>query len=421
MGSEMKRQVLLDNLRRCARCGKCRSVCPLLPVDGRESSVARGKIEVIRRVENDGVEFPGKELLKFLDNCLLCGRCELICPNKVRTVEIFSSARADIASREGMSFGKKAFLAATSFPAGVISVASTLWDIAGKRLLKKIPSESGIFYRLPSFLSGEGRIVPGLAGHPYIERHGISSAEARTKSFVLFTGCVFNYVYPEVLENTPLSRLGVNPPEGQVCCGLPAYASGDQDRAFKLGVKNIELFDDLDAKVVVPCASCLYMLKEIYPRAFEGTEWEEKARRLSDSCLTLEEFIRESSARTAPESSLREDVKIGFHVPCHLRPYPDVVEGIREILGDVLGDRFVHMEGADLCCGFGGTFNITNYAKSMKMGEGKIELAHQSGVDIILSSCSGCIHHLREAAANAGSPVKVLHVGEVLRVSPVDI
>jgi Fe-S oxidoreductase len=38
----------------------------------------------------------------------------------------------------------------------------------------------------------------------------------------------------------------------------------------------------------------------------------------------------------------------------------------RRVLKAAVGDAFAEMRGADLCCGYGGTFNIRDYATSSR-------------------------------------------------------
>ena len=61
----------------------------------------------------------------------------------------------------------------------------------------------------------------------------------------------------------------VEVPDAQVCCGQPAYNSGDQRDAQAIARKAIAAFEDFDY-VVAPSGSCAGMLKKHYPGLFAG-------------------------------------------------------------------------------------------------------------------------------------------------------
>ncbi len=82
-------QELEEMMLQCMKCGTCQSDCPLYRTDGRESSVARGKISLIQSVYEGRIEDAG-EIFEHIDKCLLCGRCKHVCPSGVKkTDEIF--------------------------------------------------------------------------------------------------------------------------------------------------------------------------------------------------------------------------------------------------------------------------------------------------------------------------------------------
>jgi glycolate oxidase iron-sulfur subunit len=72
------------------------------------------------------------------------------------------------------------------------------------------------------------------------------------------------------------------------------------------------------------------------------------------------------------------------------------------------------MNGADLCCGYGGTFNIRDYPTSARIGENKISLAAREGTRVISTACSGCVLQLRDMAARTDPSLKVVHIAELV-------
>ena len=73
-------------------------------------------------------------------------------------------------------------------------------------------------------------------------------------------------------------------------------------------------------------------------------------------------------------------------IPCHLRTR-GITKQPRELLKGTPGVELIEMEGADKCCGLGGTFNVYHYDSSMTINDAKSEA-------IIATGGRGCCHRL---------------------------
>jgi len=91
------KDITLDFLR-CNRCGKCRAVCPVVPVFNEEWASARGKVELAEVYFRDG-KLDEKRLYAVFDYCLQCMTCEENCPSGVRANELVMAVRADLARK----------------------------------------------------------------------------------------------------------------------------------------------------------------------------------------------------------------------------------------------------------------------------------------------------------------------------------
>ena len=102
----------------------------------------------------------------------------------------------------------------------------------------------------------------------------------------LFIPCFVDQLYPgaAVAMVHVLERLGheVDYPEGQTCCGQPAFNTGYWEEAKPLAARMFDLFEKSDV-VVSASGSCGAMLKVFNPELFEGTENEERAKELAES------------------------------------------------------------------------------------------------------------------------------------------
>src|SRR5512141_1714191 len=93
-------------LVKCIRCGTCRSVCPVFRETADESSTARGKVKLIDSVARGQLTLT-PALQERMGRCLLCKACVAGCPSGVKTDELFLTARAALASENGLPLAKR--------------------------------------------------------------------------------------------------------------------------------------------------------------------------------------------------------------------------------------------------------------------------------------------------------------------------
>jgi L-lactate dehydrogenase complex protein LldE len=88
------------------------------------------------------------------------------------------------------------------------------------------------------------------------------------------------------------------------------------------------------------------------------------------------------------------------------------------LLSKVKGIVVVPVDRPDDCCGFGGTFCVTDEAVSARMG---IEKAHdhiRHGAEYVVSPDMSCLMHQQGIAQRAGLDLKYIHVAQVLNGGP---
>jgi glycolate oxidase iron-sulfur subunit len=84
------------------------------------------------------------------------------------------------------------------------------------------------------------------------------------------------------------------------------------------------------------------------------------------------------------------------------------------VLSRAVGPAFAEMAGADLCCGYGGTFNVRDYPTSSRIGENKVSVAARAGTKVISTACSGCVLQMRDMAARTDPALRVVHIAELV-------
>ena len=416
----MKDEELREMAGLCAKCGTCRTVCTLYPYRKTENAVARGKVCILESAlagENQDVS----AVQEAMADCLLCGRCERECPNQVLYEEIVMRARARLADEAGIPAWKR-ILFGNVMPSNVaMRTIRKAGAVAQRLFMKKIPTDSGLHYRFPVEFLGSGRTLPELPSKGFIESLGES--EVASGDVMLFVGCVFDHLCPEVgsaaYETMKLCDRPVSVFRDAVCCGLPALVSGDRKSAFANIEANLKkLRAAAPETIVFPCGSCLLMFKRNIPALFkEGHSLYEDALFVAERAVDYASFLIDSGVvRKLPDpSDALLPGEVGYHDSCHLTGTLMKGDEPRKVLTMAVGSAFKEMEGADLCCGYGGTFNVRDYSTSARIGENKVSIAAKGGTKTISAACSGCILQMRDMAARTDPSLRIAHIAELVR------
>ncbi len=354
---------LSEFLKVCAGCGSCLSSCPVYLTLRDEAYSPRGKIAVIQAMEEGRISpIEGAPVLSY---CSLCGGCESVCPNGIRTLDIFAEAR----SRWGRSLLKKALV--SGFTKGIFP-AHLFTSLASLFFPEKLPFRPS----LKPFLSRSKEFYPG-AGRGRV---------------LLFVGCLTNKFFPNHAEAAVrvLSRSGydVLVPKGQICCGFPYLSLGEKEEFRKIMAYNRRIIDSLKPDYITStCPTGMTTLRRFYGY--------ENVRDLASLVLQGKGSFKKIPLRTT------------WHDPCHLKKELGIWSQPRELLSSL--SSFKEMERADLCCGFGGSFSLSHPEISFSLRKEKRKYIKESGAEVLITACPGCIMFL-----GSFSPVPALHLSEFL-------
>ena len=232
----------------------------------------------------------------------------------------------------------------------------------------------------------------------------------------LFVTCLVDLFRPTVgfAAAALLERAGceVVVPAAQVCCGQPAYNSGDRADTKAIAQGVIAAFEPFDA-TVAPSGSCAGMIKKHYPALFAGdAEWEPRARRLAERTFELVSFLVDACGVDAVEA--RHEGKVTYHDSCSSLREMGVRAQPRRLLGSVDGLELAELSAPDVCCGFGGTFCVKYPDISGRMAADKARDIAATGADTVLAGDMGCLLNIAGRLSREGSAVKARHVAEVL-------
>ena len=237
----------------------------------------------------------------------------------------------------------------------------------------------------------------------------------------LFITCYNDLLYPEVGQAIVrlLRRLGhdVEFPAEQTCCGQMHFNSGYQDACIPLVQRFVEAFAGYDA-VVTPSGSCASMVRRYHPLvaglAADGGDAELPGRvaTVSPRVFELSEFLVDVLGVTDVKAQFPHTV--AFHPTCHSTRLLGVGDRPTRLLAAVEGITLVDLPRSEACCGFGGTFAVKNADTSVAMGLDKVDDVLGSGADVLTAGDTSCLMHIGGLLSRRGSPVRVMHLAEIL-------
>ena len=234
----------------------------------------------------------------------------------------------------------------------------------------------------------------------------------------LFVPCYIDQLYPNVAIATLelLESLGctVSFPLEQTCCGQPMANAGFEHnsvKAMSVFVDNFNMYD----YIVAPSGSCVLHVHDHIKAPEASIPFKD---RVFELCQFLVDVLE---VKELPGSF---NQKVGLHQSCH------GLRGLRlgrsselrqphfskpaHLLSMKQGLELMPLRRGDECCGFGGTFSVTEEAISVKMGRDRIQDHLDHEVEVLTSTDMSCLMHLEGLTKKENVRLKVMHIAEVL-------
>lgn len=249
-------------------------------------------------------------------------------------------------------------------------------------------------------------------------------------SVALFVPCYIDQLYPDVAIATLelLERLGLDVvyPQGQTCCGQPMANTGCSADAEPVARRLVELFEPYDT-VVCPSASCVSMVRNHYGEYFGADDpgYNKVRNSTYELCEYLHDIIKLDSL------DVRFPHTVSLHQSCHgLRELrlasssesmdvrPDKVRNLLSLVNDL---QWAATTRVDECCGFGGTFSVNEADVSVSMGRDRVAEHVAVDSEVIVSADMSCLMHMQGLIRRQKTPIRVMHVAQVLVGRPVSI
>jgi glycolate oxidase iron-sulfur subunit len=398
----------------CVRCGLCLPACPTYLETLTETSGPRGRISLIKAVDEGVLDVLSPGFVEQMSECLDCRACQAVCPSAVPYGPMLEEMRARIEAAQ-----------APSRPAGARTTRYLLlqWLFAkpsrlrGAASLLRFAQRSGLTALASLFgLRDSVRLAPQISDTFFPSEDQQYTVSRAAGTAMLHTGCVMQVAFANVHEATVRmlnrARLSVVVPREQGCCGALAVHAGDPEFARELARVNIAAFERSGADVyVVNAAGCGGALKEYGAWFDDDPAWRERAQAFSSRVRDITEVL-DAMELPAPRGGI--DARVTYQEPCHLVHAQRVSAAPRRLLQKIPGLKLVEMNESAVCCGSAGIYNLSEPEMAQRLQARKVGNIEATGATIVATANPGCAMQVAAGLRAAGIPASVKHIVELL-------
>lgn len=380
----------------CIKCGKCIPVCTIHNVNADEVTSPRGFIDLLGAYQRGELEldFNAKDIF---ESCFLCTNCVDVCPKALPTDMIIEQVRADLADKFGIAWFKRAFfyLLRHRTTMDILFKLGYVFQTCGFKIKAQTQSMEPRF-SLP--IIKKDRLLPSLGKTSFLNSYPENISHGGKRRVAVFIGCLANYNYTEIgkglVEILEELEIDVFIPKKQLCCGAPAYFTGDFATVDYNAKKNIEYFESFAADVeaiIIPEATCSAMIKIDYEHFFhDQPQWLERAKNIKKKVFMATEWLEGNTNITEILASKgKSDLVVTYHDPCHARKMQGVYQEPRRLVSQ--NYKITEMSDPNVCCGFGGvTMQTEKFYLAQAAGKPKAAMIRDTGAQIVTAECSAC-------------------------------
>ena len=381
-----------DDLNTCVQCGLCLPHCPTFRVTGDEALSPRGRIKLMREVQDNDAPLT-TEVLDAFTSCVQCRGCEPACPSGVPYGRLMEQARETLVADGRMTpWWQRLAMKPLAHPR-VLAAGTVVAGLANRVGL--VPKRLGLPDDVPVWAAP---LEP--------------TAEPSDPAAVhFFTGCVMDTMQRDVhragMEVLAAAGIGARPSGAAApCCGALHTHAGLGDEARAMAERTIDALDD-GRTIVVDSAGCGAAMKE-YGHLL-GTE---RAQRFSARVVDIAEFLaRPDGDGSAPVDRLPAvaplDLTVAVQDPCHLRHVQRVHAATRTVLAPFVR-RLVELDDDGLCCGAGGAYSLLEPELAGQIRDRKLGSIDRAAPDVVASANPGCSMHLGAAGVDTIHPLELV-------------
>jgi len=381
----------------CIKCGKCIPTCTIHEVNKDEVTSPRGFLDLLGAYQRGDLELD-KNAKDIFESCFLCTNCVDICPNDLPVDMLIEQVRDDIRKKYGLAWYKKLFfwLLRHRKVMDLLAKLGYVFQTCGFKIHEK---QSSMEPRFSLPIIKKDRLLPSAKAKSFLNSHPDVIKNGGKGKIGIFIGCLANYTYTDIgkslLEILKVLEIDAYLIKNQLCCGAPAYFTGDFDTVDYLAKHNIKymetFIDELDA-VIIPEATCSAMVKVDYIHFFhDQQEWKERAQKLTPKIYMATEYLEKCTNLKEILANKKQKMSelVTYHDPCHARKMQGIYKEPRELISQ--NYILKEMSDSNRCCGFGGvTIQTEKYDLAKAAGMPKAAMIRDSKADIVSAECSAC-------------------------------
>ena len=379
---------------RCVKCGLCLPQCPTYNLTFNESESPRGRISLIQAVVNKQLE-PDTQLLQHLDNCLLCQRCERVCPSGVEYGKLMDNASELLNKHLPTSRFKKMGLALLQQPKRLRKLGTVL-HLYQKSHIGNLLNYTPIVRK--SRLVKLQQLLPKTTSTSKLKNYYPATSDKRGE-LVLFTGCM-----GEVADNLTLTsslqllnQLGydVHIPVQQTCCGAMHQHSGELNQAINMAYQNIRAANikQIDA-IIYTSSGCGAQLKNYSQLNWVEDAEQHAANHFVEKVMDVCEFLAsEFSTYNDWQERLNFsplDKHVVIHQPCSQRNALRLPNYAAQLLEQIPDIKLHNLPENISCCGAAGDYMLRHPEQAQTLRSHLLNKITEHPVDIIATSNIGC-------------------------------
>ena len=394
----------------CIKCGKCIPVCTIHQINPDETTSPRGFIDLLGAYQKGALELD-KNAKGVFESCFLCTNCVDVCPNSLATDMVIEEVRADIAQKFGIAWFKKAFFFLLRHRL-VMDLAMKFGYVFKTCALAKDEKERGLFARFNLPLIKKGRLLPSMGKTSFLNAYPEQINQGKKQKVAIFIGCLANYNYTSIgdslVEILKALDIEIYIPKKQLCCGAPAYFTGDSASVEYLIEKNLNYFetfmDEYDA-MLIPEATCSAMIKhdwEVFCKNNQRNELVPRIKKLLPKIHMATQWLHNKTnlSDILKAKGITLDATVTYHDPCHARKVQGIYQEPRNLLSP--NYNLIEMSDPNRCCGFGGvTIQTEKFHLAQLAGKPKASMIQDTKATYVSAECSACRMQLSEALSDA--------------------
>lgn len=417
-----------DKLLACVHCGLCLEACPTYIHTGDENDSPRGRIYLMRAVEEERLASDSLAFRRHIDRCLGCRACESVCPAGVEYGHLLEAARSDLEQAASKRSFRSRLLHFTLrhlwlHPQRLGFVLALLRLFRNARIPHLL-----IRTRLARLVSKRLELALALldSSRPLVSAKPERSVKAtdvspnqtpRSTQALLFKGCVMEGLLTRVNRATvrvlEANGCAVNVPENQACCGALHAHAGDLEGARQLARRNIDAFESEEgASIITNAGGCGALLVSYAHLLEHDADYAERARDFSSRVRDISQQLETTGLR---QGASVDAGLTTYDASCHLLYGQRVTNEPLEMLRAIPGLGFTPLEGSETCCGGAGIYNLLEIELSERILNEKLRCVQASGAQVLTTGNPGCHMQIAAGARLQGlDNLRVCHPVELL-------